>query len=291
MQELIIASANLEICVQTFGLNSNPAILFIYGAAGQGILWDLELCQKLANNGYFVIRFDNRDTGKSSVIDFNLNPYNLDDLTNDLNLIINHFALKKIHLVGSSMGGYIAQIFSSKYPEKLASLTLMMTTINSSSLRGINGELPSHSSYFVKELSRLYEIPRSTLAERILALTNTWKLFSGWESEFPFEQWHELAKESYQRAKGNNAIKNHRLAILNSAPDRTNLMNKISTPTLIIHGAADPVIQVEHALYAAKQISHASLKIIDKMGHLLISQFTNQVLDELHEHFQTSSKN
>lgn len=288
MKELFVKYQELELCTHYFGSPINPAVVLISGAAGQSILWNKIFCQNIANAGYFVIRFDSRDTGLSSGINYNDNPYNLKDMASDIGKILNHFNIKKAHIVGMSMGGYVAQNLAIHFPEHVLSLTYIMTTINSLSLRGIRqvSKLPGQDPQLVKEMSIIYQTPRLTLEDRIKTLTDTWQLFNGNASHFPYQEWYQLAEESYKRAKSNNAVRNHRQAILNSPADRTNDLKNISIPTLIIHGEVDPIIKVEHALYTKQCLPHAKLLIIKKMGHILSSVFTNQVEDALLSHFR-----
>ncbi len=289
MKELFVSHLALELCVQIFGKSTDVAIVLITGAAGQGILWNKTLCENLAKDGYFVIRFDHRDTGLSSGLDFNKTPYNLKDMADDVIVILDHFNIQRAHIIGMSMGGYIAQKLAIYYPERILTITLLMTTINSLAMRGIRGihNLPGQDLEVVKQLAAMYQIPRLTLEDRVKALADTWQLFNGVESNFPYDEWYQLAEESYARAKTKNAVRNHRAAVLNSPADRTEILqNIILPPTLILHGKADPIIQVAHAYYGHKHLPQAKLVVIEKMGHILSSLFINQVEDVLIKHFE-----
>ena len=289
MQEIFVSNVDLELCVQAFGESKNPAVVLITGAAGQAILWNKILCENLAKAGYFIIRFDHRDTGVSSGLEFDKTPYNLKDMAGDVLAILDHFHIQKAHIVGMSMGGYIAQKLAIYYPERILTLTFLMTTINSLAMRGIRGthNLPGQDLGVVKQLNLVYQTPRFTLEDRIKSLTDTWQLFNGIASEFPYDEWYTLAEESYKRAKTKSAVRNHRLAVLNSPADRTQALKNIDLPpTLIIHGEADPIIQVAHAHYTHEHLPQTKLLIIEKMGHILSSIFIEQVEAALLEHFR-----
>jgi pimeloyl-ACP methyl ester carboxylesterase len=288
MQESLLTNNNLELCIQTFGVNTNPAIILISGAAGQAILWNQTLCQNLAKAGYFVIRFDNRDTGKSISFDFDQDPYNLINMAEDITFILDQLNIEKAHIVGMSMGGYIAQLLAIHFPHRIITLNLIMTTINSLALRGIRNvsNLPAQNLEIVQKIAQIYQIPRSNLADRIKSLTDIWELFNGSASHFPYDELYHLAKESYTRAKSKNAVRNHRLAILNSEADRTKHLNGLDLPTLIIHGEADPIIGIKHAHYAKEKLPQSKLLVIKKMGHILSSLFIDQVEDALLKHFK-----
>ena len=291
MQELFVKHKELQLCVQTFGLKSNPAIVLITGSAGQAILWNKNFCQNLAKAGYHIIRFDNRDTGKSSGIDYDSHPYILKDMAEDIIAILDHFKIKKAHIIGSSMGGYIAQKLAFYYPSHVATLCLFMTSINSLALRGIKGagDLPGHDLEIMNQISDLYKIPRLTLEDRINTLIQTWQIFNGKKAEFSYDEWYPIAQESYKRAKTKNAVKNHRLAVSNSIADRTEQLKDIDIPTLIIHGKEDQIIDPQHAYYAQKHIPNSKLVIIDKMGHLLSSLFIAEVEDAVLKHIKSNN--
>ncbi len=289
MEELLLTANYPELCIQTFGKKTDPSVILISGAAGQGILWLTSLCEKLAKEGYFVIRYDNRDTGKSSSYNFDTNPYDLKALAEDVISIMDQVNIDKTHIVGKSMGGYIAQMLSHYFEERILSLSLIMTTINSMSLRGarkISG-LPGQNPDVVHKIAQLYQIPRTNIEERIKSLTEIWQLFNGEACNFPYDEWHQLAKESYSRAKSKNAVRNHRLAILSSPGDRRKFISS-QIPITIIHGSDDPIIKVEHAYYAKEHIFNAKLFIIKNMGHILSSLFIEEIGDILLETFYKS---
>ena len=115
-----------------FGDPSNPLVVLITGAAKQGVYWRPLLCQALADGGYCIVRYDHRDTGLSTHINFNANPYRLDDIASDVRGIINHYDHDKqgAHVVGCGMGGYVAQLLALNWPESVKSLILLMSTYN-----------------------------------------------------------------------------------------------------------------------------------------------------------------
>lgn len=293
MQEFILSKKSPELCIQTFGTSNHPCIILIAGAAGQGILWNEKLCLNLVNAGYFVIRFDNRDTGKSTSFIYEESPYNLKDMAEDVISILDQLNIYKAHIVGLSMGGYIAQFLAKYFPERIIDLCFIMTTINSLALRGIRNlsNLPGQDVYIVNQIAKLYQTSRFTMEDRIKSLTEIWKLFNGTASQFPYDEFYALAEESYARAKSKNAVKNHRLAILNSEANRTEWFQDLKIPLLIIHGKADPIIHIQHAYYTQKHIPHSKLLVIEKMGHILSSLFVEQISDQLLEFFSKAAKN
>src|SRR5690606_19004247 len=121
----IINANNIQLCTESFGSIKNPAILLVAGATVSMLFWDEEFCQKLAEKGFFVIRYDNRDVGKSTNYEPGSTPYDIVDLTNDAISILDGYKIDKAHFVGISLGGLISQIASIKFADRVNSLTLM----------------------------------------------------------------------------------------------------------------------------------------------------------------------
>ena len=118
----------MDLWYQTFGDKKNPAFLLVMGSGCQGILWPDVFCQKLVSLGLYVIRFDLRDTGFSSSFDYQKNPYNLLDMAQDCILLLDHLKITKAHVMGTSMGGTIAELIGAYFSQRVESLILMATT-------------------------------------------------------------------------------------------------------------------------------------------------------------------
>lgn len=127
MKRKIIKANNIELYTESFGNEKNPAILLVAGATVSMLFWDAEFCSSLAEKGFFVIRYDNRDVGKSTFYEPGTTPYNIVDLTNDAISILDGYNIDKGHFVGLSLGGLISQIAAIKYPGRVKSLILMST--------------------------------------------------------------------------------------------------------------------------------------------------------------------
>ncbi len=127
MREKIVKTNEIELSTQSFGESNSPAILLIAGATVSMLYWDTEFCQRLAEKGFFVIRYDNRDVGKSTFYEQGTTPYDIVNLTDDAISILDDYKLDKVHLVGMSLGGLISQIAAIKYPNRVKSITLIST--------------------------------------------------------------------------------------------------------------------------------------------------------------------
>src|SRR5690606_38977424 len=121
----IINANNIQLCTESFGSIKNPTILLVAGATVSMLFWDEEFCQKLAEKGFFVIRYDNRDVGKSTNYEPGSTPYDIVDLVDDAISILDGYHIDKANFVGMSLGGLITQIASVKYANRVDSITLI----------------------------------------------------------------------------------------------------------------------------------------------------------------------
>ncbi len=128
MSEQFTILNDITLCYETFGNKTCPTIFLLMGNSTQGIMWDDDFCQKLAKSNYFIVRFDYRDTGLSSCINFDKNPYDLTDLTQDVLGLMDTLEIKQSHFVGLSMGGAIAQLLAIHHPSRVLTVTLLMTS-------------------------------------------------------------------------------------------------------------------------------------------------------------------
>ena len=126
--ERIIASGPLRIWTEAFGDARNASVLLIMGATNPGILWPDEFCLALARGGFHVIRYDHRDTGRSSTVNFRTSPYDMNDMTRDAVAILDAYGIARAHIVGMSMGGFIAQLMALDFADRVRTLTLLMSS-------------------------------------------------------------------------------------------------------------------------------------------------------------------
>ncbi|RME02525.1 MAG: alpha/beta hydrolase [Deltaproteobacteria bacterium] len=290
------AKANgIELTYDTFGDPRHPAILLIGGVGTQMIFWEPAFCEALAAGRYRVIRFDNRDTGESTKFDEagipDLSilleaypreaevsvPYTLDDMADDAAGLLDALGIERAHIVGLSMGGMIAQCFVLRHPRRARSLVSIMSTTGSRAL-------PPGKPEAVEGLFRPMPTEREAYIEESLAVLRS---FAG--GGFPFdEEYHRRrAAAAYDRAFYPPGFVRQFAAIL-AAPDRSKRLEKISTPTLVIHGDVDPLIPVEHGIATARVIPKARLRIIEGLGHELPPPVWEKVIGAMHAFFAQS---
>lgn len=288
--EKFVISRNLKIWTQSFGNKKNPALILIMGVAGQGIFWTDSFCEKLAKN-FFVIRYDHVDTGLSDHINYMLNPYSMHDLAHDIISILDDYQIEKAHLLGSSMGGYLAQICMNNNWEKLISITLLMSTVDFSSMgKAAAGtlaanDLPAPKKDILEGLKTIGIIDQANFEEWLLKTLKVMKLFNGKECVFNEKEWVPILEKAYSRRNKNivnAAIHNHVIACAQGPVNFYNVKQKC--PVHVIHGSADPVIPIEHALKTSKHYN-AHLSVIKEMGHLRSKIFEDLLIEKIQTFF------
>jgi pimeloyl-ACP methyl ester carboxylesterase len=288
----LIRTNGLCLWCETFGNeNDHTAILLIQGSGAQGLLWPDQFCKKLAENRYYVVRYDHRDTGRSSYVNYENDPYTLKDLTEDAKGVLDALALKKAHVIGSSMGGYIAQLLGIFHPEKVLTLTLMMTSPLSISLEHAFFEdenpfsLPLPTREFADALLKIGPLPQ-TQEGLIRYMLSIWSAYNGKGLAYDKTSWSSLAQIWLEKSTNLSASYHHRLAVNSSPPSREKELKNLSIPTLIVHGFLDPFFAIEHAYALQKIINSSTLLVIEKMGHLFHEAFFEQVANAVIHHLK-----
>ena len=258
----------LDIAYETFGDPSDPALLLVMGLGTQMVAWSEEMCEALAGNGLHVVRFDNRDIGLSTHLDHlpvptlgdmllkrNV-PYTLDDMASDALGLADVLGIDRFHLVGASMGGMIAQTIALAQPQRVRTLTLIMTSTGS---RRVGRPTPA-------VMKRLARQPRSqSRQEAIDAAVEVYKVI-GSPAHLDEATIRELAGISYDRADDSTG-RQRQLAAIMAQPNRTAALRRLRMPTLVIHGLDDPLVSPSGGLALAKAIPDATFVGHAGMGH------------------------
>ena len=280
------AKANeIEIEYETFGDPADRPILLIAGLGSQMISWDDAFCAHLAERGFHVIRFDNRDSGLSTWMDdagypdmaaaLSGNPkpaYQLDDLADDAAGLLDALGVGAAHIVGASMGGFIAQLVAINHPDRVLSLTSIM-----SGPGGTDAVPPKPEGAAV-----LVVTPPETREQRIEQAIAIRRVLLG--SGDPFEEAFERARagRAYDRAYHPVGFGRQLIAIL-AAKGRVERLKQVRVPTLVIHGVDDVLVPVENGRLVADAVPGARLVEFDGMGHDLPKRVWPQVLDAIDE--------
>jgi pimeloyl-ACP methyl ester carboxylesterase len=262
---------HVELCYQTFGDPDGDPLLLVMGLGGPMIWWDADLCQQLARQGFYVIRYDNRDTGRSSRIAARVGrgtlvrafagrkvraPYSMSDLALDALGLMDHLGLDSAHVAGVSMGGMIAQTMAIEHPRRVRTLTSIMSTTGK---RTVGWQHPSL-------LPVLIAARRPGRDSYVQASAATWKLIGS--PGFPPVDGavEKRAGDTYDRGVSASGVMRQMLAVL-TQPNRGRRLRSVRVPTLVIHGLADKMVHPSGGRATAAAIPGAELLLVDGMGH------------------------
>lgn len=287
-----VNSGNLVIYTESFGFTRDPAILLIMGATASSIFWNTEFCQKLASAGYFVIRYDHRDTGKSGHINYHERPYFLKDLCNDAIAVLDAYELKNAHWVGASMGSFIAQLSAMEFPNRVLTLTCIMSSPKHNVFIDVffgydtrQHSLPASHPLLLRYYEEILSLEPKDIKEDKEMHSSIWKKISGNEH---LMETRIFEGKVLKRLKSHKHIHNHSLALANTPSFYENLHN-IKAPTLIIHGHDDYILPIEHGRRLAELITDAKFIEYKHMGHCLTNAIYHKLYLDVVDHFQKHS--
>ncbi|WP_366295837.1 alpha/beta hydrolase [Paenibacillus sp. AN1007] len=280
---------NINIAYDSYGSEKDEAILLIAGLGTQMIRWTVPFCEMLAERGFRVIRFDNRDTGLSThfnhhdTLDFEelaktlmsgqrpKIPYTLDDMANDTIGLLDALGITKAHVVGRSMGGMIAQLAASTYPERVLSLTSIMSTTG-------NPELPPTSPDVMALMTRPAPNPAEDEAGYLFHSTAFARRIAGQGYPFDEAEYQSIIREEIHRGYNPGSV-GRQIAAIAISGDRRARLAKVNVPTLVIHGSDDPMFVPACGEDTAQAIPDAAFMLLEGMGHDLPAQLFETVVD------------
>jgi len=298
MENKVILPSRIQICYETFGRNEDPAVVLNMGNSCDATMWPEQFCQMLAMRGFFVIRFDQRDTGLSTWIDFLEYPYSLMDMVQDIIELLDALKIEKAHIVGYSTGGLISQLLAIHFPRRVLSLVLMMTstdlTIKNDAFRGLdmsNAKLPPPKPEFIEGILALLSKPQNNLKEKIDFLVESFRLGNGSKAPFNADFFYKLFENSLRRVDGKlrkgGHESNHALATSATPVIQDSEFANISASTLVISGGEDPIFPPPHGEAICKAIQGSKLLLIEEMGHILNPVFFEQIVEALADHMHS----
>lgn len=260
MAERIVTANGVEICTEPFGDPADPAVLLVAGLGGSMLWWDEMFCATLAARGRFVIRYDQRDTGRSVAYPAGRPGYTGADLVADAAGVLDAYGIAAAHVVGVSAGGALAQVLAIDHPDRVLSLVLISTSFVVGDDRA---SLPGPT----EELVQFWGTPAPDAADRDAALDHLvvyQRLLTGGRRPFDEAFARDLVRRDMERARSYPSAGNHELieGAVSRAP-----VSAISAPTLVVHGSADPLFPVEHGQALAAMIPGARLLLLDGAGH------------------------
>ena len=309
---------NINIWWEDFGDSSNPTVLLIMGANANCMQWTPEFIDPLVDAGFYVVRFDNRDVGKStwfgresfsaklvrlflpkfllkfflkkafnSIIDENgymqefdiKDPdYTLDDMAKDAVCLMDHLNIEKAHIIGASMGGMITQLLALDYPDR----TLTITPIMSSPGMG-DPELSNMTSALIEGLQEsAFMDAKGNHADSV---TRIYRELTG--SRFPFDEEKFREKLIPVLAHGHNPNCKHGEAA-GASPSRKHRLNQITKPTLVIHGTEDAILGLDHGMALYENIPNAKKVIMEGVGHEIPEELADEISSTIIDHLKDS---
>lgn len=288
--------SGIDICHQTFGESSDPAVLLVMGLGGPMGWWDTAFCERLARRGFFVIRYDNRDTGRSTKlrqhrvnrhdlvrafvplprvrvgpVDLRVKaPYGIADLADDAYGLLDHLGLESAHVAGVSMGGMIAQTMAIARPERVTSLVSIMSTTGR---RTVGWQDPRVLLHLLKRT----EPTREAYIERAMASATV--IGSPEHPADPVAS-RLRAEVTYDRGWSSSGVLRHMLAVL-TQPDRTTALSRLDVPTTVVHGLADRLVHRSGGAATAAAVPGAQHVEVPGMGHDLPEALWDTYVDAI----------
>ncbi|MBB4662317.1 alpha/beta fold hydrolase [Conexibacter arvalis] len=286
-EQLHDVGRGVTICAETFGDPSDPPLLLLMGLGMQMVRWHETFVERLTDRGLFVIRCDNRDSGRSTYFSdvppprlaqlarrrFDPRQYRLTDMAADTAGLLDALGLDSAHVAGASMGGMIAQTLAAEHPRRVRSLVSIMSNTGSR----WHGQ-PALKTYPVL-LKRPARDLDAYLAQQVLVHGAVGS--PGLPADDPL--FLEIARRSYGRNPDLTGTGRQLAAILASG-DRTRQLHRISAPTLVIHGDRDRMIALSGGRATARAIPGAELHVIPGMGHDLPRENWPEVIDSIVHH-------
>jgi pimeloyl-ACP methyl ester carboxylesterase len=259
----------IELCYQELGDPDGEPMLLVMGLATQMIAWSDEFCAMLAKRGFRVVRFDNRDIGRSSrfrpggvpnpldmLVGRGNSAYRLRDMADDTVGLMDHLGIDSAHVVGASMGGMIAQCTAIGHPDRVRSLCSIMSTTGSRRV--------GHPSY--KTFGLLIGKPPRQREAAIERVVKTFRTIGSPGYPFEEERIREIAGLSFDRGHSQAGIA-RQLHAITASGDRTAHLRQLDVPTVVIHGKSDMLVNPSGGRATARAIPAARLKLIEGMGH------------------------
>lgn len=275
-------SRRVELCYQTFGDPSGEPLLLVMGLGGPMIWWDEGLCRLLAASGFHVVRYDNRDTGRSSRIRHRVTrnallraflggrvrrPYDLSDMAHDAIGLLDHLGMDAAHVAGVSMGGMIGQILAVEHPDRVRSLVSIMSTTGRRSvgwqhprlLPGLIGRTGGREAY-------------------VQGSTAFWRLIGSPAFPKPEEEVRAQAAKTWDRGFSAGGIMRQMLAIM-AQPNREPSLRGVRVPVTVVHGLADRMVHVSGGRATAQAVLGSELLLVEGMGHDVPRQLHGTIVD------------
>ncbi|WP_426446704.1 alpha/beta fold hydrolase [Paenibacillus sp. S-38] len=280
MSEKVIASHDIELCTESFGDPRHPAVLLIMGAMCSMVYWDEEFCGRLAAAGRFVIRYDNRDVGRSTVYAPGQSNYSVADLADDAAAVLDAYGIGEAHIVGMSLGGMIGQVLALRHPGRVLTLTLIASSLFGSDEN--TRELPPMDPKILEYHAGGSAVDWSNEEDAARYLVEGSRLLCGPMRTFDETRVSRQVRQELRRARNLLSMYNH--ALLRGDEAYEGRIREIRVPALVIHGTEDTALPYPHALALAGELPMASLLPLDGAGHEVHPEDWKTIISAIAKH-------
>ena len=280
MREQLLQINGIELCTESFGDATNPAILLIMGAQASMVWWEKAFCERLADTGHYVIRYDNRDVGRSTVYELGQPGYTFEDMADDAIRILDAYGIAQAHIVGMSMGGLLTQILALRHPDRMLTATLLATS-------NFAPNLPPMEEKVIHFFANAGAIDWTNEQEVVEFTVEKWKVLAGSRHPFDEPRIRQLAQEELRQSRRFDSMNNH--GMVTGGEGYLLRTAEISVPTLVIHGTEDPIIPYAHGIALANVIPGADLLTLEGSGHELHHADWDQIIEGIVAHAQSNT--
>lgn len=273
---------DIALATEAFGSSDDPALILVMGATASMLTWPDDLCNALAQRGFYVIRFDHRDTGQSTSVPLGTATYAVEDMAEDVLAVADAYGIDRFHLMGMSLGGYIGQMLALDASDRIASLTL----VSAEPLGWDGPALPHIADSFLEHFGTMADLDwndRGAVADFLFEIE---RLSAGPSGLSDPAATRARIAQILDRAASPQSMFNH--GSLTTRKDWTGRFRAIATPTLVIHGEFDPILPLENGRAIAASIPNAQLLVLDGIGHELPPAELPRIADSVARHILTA---
>lgn len=289
MTEKMTKANGIEICTEAFGNPDDVPILLVMGASSSMLMWREAFIDKLVAGGRFVIRYDNRDTGKSTSFDFEQEPYTISDMAADAVGVLDAYNLESAHAVGASLGGLIVQHLALDHRSRVRSITPIMSSSDpAAALPAVGGDagttsLPAPTDDWVEAIAELAAIDPNDIPAAIDLRVRMLGMLQGSAHQFPEVETRALVEAEVARALDYTKANNHVLTFA-ATPSWADRLGTLDIPTLVIHGREDIILPYPHGEALAEAITGANLVMLEGVGHSMPEEEWDRISAAILEH-------
>lgn len=270
-----VQQGDLSFACESFGDPRAPALLLIMGATASMLWWPDDFCRRLAEAGRFVIRYDNRDTGRTTSRAPGRPDYGMDDMAEDAVAILDGYAIPQAHLVGMSLGGMIAQVAALAHPERVLTLTL----VSSSAFDEDDPTLPEMDPALMAHFGTMAGLDWTDRGAVIEFQAESFRISAG-QGDFDMDAARDLAAREYDRAVDPKAALNH--SMIGGSDRWTGKLSQVAAPALVIHGLHDPILSIQHGRKLAQALNAPIVEL--DAGHELNPRDRDRMVQAIVDH-------